>query len=96
MEISLGKKASALIPALMSIVAIFLFSIHVLLHGWHPVRAEGAIAYLYLLLVVAQLPVIALFAYRWFRLAPLQGFPVIATQVVALAAALIPVHLMGW
>jgi hypothetical protein len=96
MEVSFGKKPSALIPAVMSIVAVFLFVIQLMIHGGRPVRAESAVACLYLLLVVAQLPVIAFFVYRWFRRAPLQGMPVVLSQVLALAAALIPLHMMGW
>ncbi len=91
-----GNKPSALIPAVMSVAALFLFLIQLMINGAHPVRAEGAVAYLYLLLVVAQLPVISLFMYRWFRQAPMKGMPVVLSQAFALAAALIPMHMMGW
>jgi hypothetical protein len=96
MELSLGKKPSALIPAVMSVVALFLFTVQLMIHGGRPVRAEGAVAYFYLLLVLAQIPVIAFFVYRWLRRAPLQAMPVFLSQAFALGAALIPVHLMGW
>ena len=96
MEVAFGNKPSALIPAIMSVVALFLFCIQLLIHGMQPVRAEGAFSYLYLLLVVAQLPVIAFFLYRWFRQAPLKGMPVVLSQALALGAALIPMHMMGW
>jgi hypothetical protein len=95
-EVSFGKKPSALIPVVMSLVALVLFGIQLATHGVKLERAEGAVAHLYQLLVVGQLPFIAFFAFRWLRQAPLQGLPVFAVQVVALAAALIPVHMMGW
>lgn len=98
MEVSFGKKPSALIPVVMSLVAVVLFGIQFALaiRGVKLERADGAAAHLYQLLVLGQLPFIAFFAFRWLRRAPLQGLPVFATQVVALAAALIPVHMMGW
>jgi hypothetical protein len=95
MEVSLGKQPSALSPALKSEVAIFLFSTQVVIHETPPLRVEGAVAYLHLQMLVARIPVIAISAYRWLRQAPLQGLPVIAAKVVALAAALVPIHLMG-
>jgi hypothetical protein len=97
-EVSFGKKPSALIPVVMSLVALVLFGIQLALaiHGVKLERAEGAVAHLYQLLVVGQLPFITFFAFRWLRRAPLQGVPVFAVQVVALATALIPVHMMGW
>ena len=96
MDVSFGNKPSALIPAVMSVVAIFLFCLQLITHGMQPVRASGAVAYLYLLLVLAQIPVIVFFVYRWFRQAPQKGMPVVLSQAFALAAALAPMHMMGW
>jgi hypothetical protein len=96
MEASFGKKPSALIPVVMSLVAVVLFGIQLAIHGVKLVRADGAVAHLYQMLVVGQLPFIAFFAFRWLRRAPLQGLPVFAVQLVALATALVPVHMMGW
>ena len=96
MELFLGKKASALIPVVMSLIALVLIGIQLSLHGMRPVRDEGALAHLYQLLVVGQIPVISYFAFRWLRRAPLQGLRVVASQAFALAAALVPVHMMGW
>lgn len=96
MELFLGKKPSALIPVLMSLTALVLVAIQVSIHGLSPEPDEGAIAHLYQLLVVGQIPVIAFFGIRWLRLAPLQGLRVVVAQGFALAAALLPVHMMGW
>ena len=96
MELFLGKKASALIPVVMSLVALILVAIQVAIYGTRPEPDEGALAHLYQLLVAGQLPVIAYFAFRWLRRAPLQGLRVVVAQAFALAAALVPVHMMGW
>ena len=96
MELFRGKKASALTPVVMSLVALALVGIQLAMHGLRPERDEGALAHLYQLLVVGQIPVIAYFASRWLRQAPLQGLRVVVAQAFALAAALVPVHMMGW
>ena len=96
MELFLGKKPSALIPVGMSLVALMLIAIQMSIHGVGPERDEGALAHLYQLLVLGQIPVISFFALRWLRRAPLQGLRVVAAQAFALAAALVPVHMMGW
>ena len=96
MELFLGKKASALIPVVMSITALMLVAVQVSIHGLSPEPDEGAVAHLYQLLVVGQIPVIAFFGIRWLRQAPLQGLRVVVAQGFALAAALVPVHMMGW
>jgi hypothetical protein len=96
MELFLGKKRSALTPVVMSLVALMLVGIQVSIHGVRPERDEGALAHLYQLLVDCQIPVIAFFAFRWLRQAPLQGLRVVVAQASALAAALVPVHMMGW
>jgi hypothetical protein len=96
MEVSVGRKASAVIPVVMSLVALVLVGIQLAIHGIAPERDEGALAHLYQLLVVGQIPVIAFFAFRWLRRAPLRGLSVVVAQVVAMAAALVAVHMMGW
>lgn len=96
MELLLVKKASALIPVVMSLMAMVLVAIQVLLHGWRPEPDEGAIAHLYQLLVIGQIPVIAFFGIRWLWQAPLQGLCVLVPQGIALAAAVVPVYAMGW
>ena len=96
MELFLGKKASALTPVVMSLIAVVLVGIQLSIHGMRPERDEGALAHLYQLLVAGQIPVILFFAVRWWRRAPLQGLRVVVAQAFALAAALVPLHMMGW
>ena len=95
-ELFLGRKASALIPVVMSLTALMLVLVQVWIHGLSPEPDEGAVAHLYQLLVLGQMPVIACFGIRWLRQAPLQGLRVLVAQGFALAAALVPVHMMGW
>jgi hypothetical protein len=85
-----------LIPVAMSLLALMLIAVEVSIHGVRPERDEGALAHLYQLLVVGQIPVISFFVLRWLRQAPLQGLRVVVAQALALAAALVPVHMMGW
>ena len=96
MELFLGKKASALIPVVMSLIALALVGVEISIHGIRPERDEGALAHQCQLLVVGQVPIILFFVVHWLRRAPLQGLRVVVAQAFALAAALVPVHMMGW
>ena len=96
MELFLGKKASALVPIVMSLTALALVGLEIAIHGTTPERDEGALAHLYQLLIAGEVPVILFFVVRWLRRAPLQGLRVVVAQAFALAAALVPVHMMGW
>jgi hypothetical protein len=96
MKVSIGKLPSAWIPVVMSLAALVLVAIQLVTHGVEPERDEGAVAHLWQLLMGAQLPVIALFAFRWLRRAPRQAVPVLIVQVAAAAAAAVPVYALGW
>lgn len=96
MQVAFGKKVSAWAPVLMSLAALGLVGIQLAAHGVSPEPDEGALAHLYQLLVAGQLPVIAYFAFHWWRRAPWRGWPVIVVQMLGLAAALVPVHMLGW
>lgn len=96
MQVSIGKLPSAWIPVVMSLAALVLVAMQLVTHGVEPERDEGAIAHLWQLLMGAQLPVIAFFAFRWLRRAPRQAVPVLIVQVAAAAAAAVPVYALGW
>jgi hypothetical protein len=95
-QVEIGKKPSAWSPVIMSIGALVLVGIQIAMHGVQPERDEGVVAHLWQLLVVAQVPIIGFFAYRWLRPYPKQGVPVLVAQLLAVASALVPVHTMGW
>jgi len=97
MEVDMGNKPSAMIPVVMSLGALVLVLIQIGAHGVAPERDEGAVAHLWQLLMAAQLPVVAFFAFRWLRRAPWQAATVLVVQALAWAsAAVIPVHIFGW
>ena len=96
MEVSIGKKPSAWLPVVMSLGALVLIAIQLATHGVGPERDEDVIAHLWQLLMVAQLPLIAFFAFRWLRQARLQAVTVLVAQALAAAAAAVPVYILGW
>jgi hypothetical protein len=85
-----------MIPVIMSLGALLLVAIQFGIHGLTPARDEGAVAHLWQVLLVAQLPVIAYFAFRWLRRAPWQAGTVLVVQALSWAAAAAPVRLLGW
>ena len=96
MDISYAKKPSAWIPVAMSLSAFALVGIQLGTRGVAPEHDEGAVAHVWQLLMAAQIPIIAFFALRWMRRAPGKAATVMATQILAAAAAAIPVYLLGW
>jgi hypothetical protein len=96
MEVNMGKEPSAMIPVIMSLGALVLVAIRLATHGMAAEPDQGAVAHLWLALMVAQLPVIAFFAFRWLSRKPWQAGTVLIVQALAWAAAAIPVRLLGW
>ena len=96
MEVQIGKKLSAWSPVVMSIGALVLVGVQITVHGTQPERDEGALAHMWQLLILGQVPIIGFFVFRWLRAYPRQGASVLATQVIVAALALAPVRTMGW
>ena len=46
--------------------------------------------------MAGQLPVIAYFAFRWLPTEPKRALPVLALQLVAAVAAVLPIWFLGW
>ena len=90
------RRPSAYLPLAMSSAAVLTILVHIARFGTARQADEGAAAHLWQLLMVAQLPVVAVFAIQWVPRAPKQALIVLALQLVALAAALAPVALLGW
>ena len=90
MEITMGKIPSAMIPPIMSLAAVAVVLAQLAVDVWLPELHSGAIAGLWLLLIVAQLPVIAFFAYRWLPRTPWPAGKVLVVQLLAIATALVP------
>lgn len=81
-------RSSAFIPIGMSIAALALVVGHALVYGIVHEVDEGTPAHVFQLLMVAQLPVIAFFAFRWVPRAPRPALLVLAIQAAAAALAL--------
>ena len=96
MEFKFNKVPSAWLPIIMSIIAVFLLLLQLATNGFRPEIDEGAIAHVWQLLVVTQIPVIVFFAFRWVRRAPREALTIMVMQGLALASAAVPVFLLKW
>lgn len=82
---------SALAPLVMSLAALALVVGRIAVVG--PARQvdEGAVAHLFQLLIVCQVPIVVFFAIKWLRRIPKQALAVLALQALAVAVACAPV-----
>jgi hypothetical protein len=87
-------RPSAFVPLAMSMAACAIVVGYLLVHGSARQADEGAAAHLWQLLVGAQLPVVAFFAFRWLPKVPRAGLCVLALQLVALLIAAAPVYFL--
>jgi len=90
------KRPSAFVPVAMSLAALAIVLVHIIKFGTARQADEGTGAHLWQLLMAAQIPIIAFFAIRWLPQSPRSALPVLALQVVAALAALVPVYLLDW
>lgn len=89
------RKPSAIIPIAMSLSALVVILIAIAISGAKRQPDEGAAAHIWQLLMVGQIPLLGWFAFRWFRKDFRAAIPVLGLQIVAFAAALLPVWLLG-
>lgn len=92
--ISTFKLPSAFLPPTMSVAATVLLLGDLALFGITRGGDEGAVAHLWQLLIVGQLPLVAYFAVRWLPRTPRSALPVLLMQAVAGLAALAPVYFL--
>ena len=94
--LALSKKPSAFVPMAMSVtaLAVLLGSIAAS-SGVVRDTDEGAIAHIWQLLMVGQVPILAYFVIRWLPRLPRQTLCVLALQIGAALAAMAPVYLLG-
>lgn len=96
--ILLVRKPSAFIPLAMSLCAFAVIVGSVAVYGTDGLREmpdEGTAAHLWQLLMTAQLPLIAFFAFKWLARDRNAGMTVLAIQLAGFGAALLPVWLLG-
>jgi hypothetical protein len=89
------KQLSAWLPVAMSLVALATVLGHIALFGSGRDADEGTVAHIWQLLMVAQFPMVAYFAFTWLPRDPGQALSVLALQAGAALAALAPVYLLG-
>ena len=87
MDVSSIKQPSAFVPVAMSLAALATVLGHVAVYGVVHEADEGAAAHIFQLLMAAQIPVVAYFAFTWLRRSPRQALPVLAPQGGAALAA---------
>ncbi len=88
------RQPSALVPLGMALTALAVVMIHIAVYGAAREADEGATAHIWQLLMVAQLPALALFGIRWLPKAPKQAVGVLGLLVAAILAAAAPVFLL--
>ncbi len=90
------KRPSAFLPVAMSLAALATVLISLAQHGPAPQTDEGAAAHIWQLLMVAQAPIVLIFAIKWMPQSPRQAVQILALQAGAALAAMAPVLLLHW
>ncbi len=90
---SLFKQPSAWIPLAMSLAALSMILGYVAIFGIVHHQDEGAPAHIFQLIMVAQLPIAAYFAFKWLPKRPAQALVVLALQAVGW---IIPIITVIW
>lgn len=96
MTASALRQPSALLPIAMSTAALLTIIVHIALAGTAPQPDEGAAAHIWQLLMAGQIPIIGFYAVTRLPQAPRPTLQILALQLGAAAAALLPVYLLGW
>lgn len=87
------KQPSAVLPPIMSVVAIGVLVLHLALFGIVHEADEGTAAHLWQLLMGGQLPIIAWFVARWVPATPRPALRMLAIQIAAAIPSLALVYL---
>ena len=93
MRFPLVKQPSAIIPLILSFAALSLVLGHAAIFGIVHESDEGTAAHIFQILMVAQIPIVALFAIKWLPRAPRKTLKVLALQVGVMLAAIVAVLL---
>ena len=94
MNRSLIKETSGALPLAMSLVALGMVLGHAAAFGVVHEADQGTPAHIFQLLMVAQVPVVALFAIKWLPRAPREALRVLAMQAGAVIAAFVAVYFL--
>ena len=93
---TLLKHPSAFLPVVMSLGALATVLLYLAVNGPAPQADEGTAAHIWQLLMAAQVPIVAFFAFKWMPESPRRAVPVLVLQAIAAVAALAPVFLLRW
>jgi hypothetical protein len=91
----LVRKPSAFTPIIMSFIALGVVLIAIAIGAAKPEPDENAGAHIWQLMMAGQLPFLGWFVLRWLRQNLRAGLPILALQIAAFVAALLPVWLLG-
>ncbi len=86
------RKPSAFLPMAMSLTASAIVLVSIAIFGVVHETDEGAIAHVWQMLMVGQMPILAFFAVKWLPRAPKQTLFVLALQTGTAFAAIAPVY----
>ena len=89
------KRPSAFLPIAMSLAALAVVLGHVAVYGTAREADEGTAAHLFQLLMIAQAPIVVLFAIKRLPKTPRRGLSILALQAAAALAAFAPVFLLN-
>jgi hypothetical protein len=92
---SLLKRPTAYVPLLMSTAALAIVLLHIARFGVVREADEGTSAHLWQLLILLQMPIIAVFVARWIGRARSETLAILALQIGAVLVAVTPVLLLG-
>lgn len=90
------KKPSAFLAIAMSISALLMLGIAlVVFDGLVREPDEGALAHVWQILILGQLPILGYFLIRWLPRVPRPTAMVFVLQITVFLAAIAPVHFLG-
>jgi hypothetical protein len=90
------KQPSAFLPIAMSLAALAITLGDAAIFGVVHEADEGAVAHIFQLLMVVQIPVVAFFAIKWLPRDPKETLRVLALQAGAALAAIAAVFFLGY
>jgi amino acid permease len=91
--LSLLKQPSAWIPLVMSLAALTMILVYVAIFSIVHHEDEGTPAHIFQLIMVAQLPIIAYFGFKWLPERPKQSLIILALQAIGW---LVPIVTIIW
>jgi hypothetical protein len=96
MNASRFQPLAAWLPIAMSLAALIAVLFQIVTFGAARQSDEGTMAHIWQLLMAGQVPILIFYALRWLPRARKTALRVIAVQLAAAVAAMVPVFVLGW